>query len=104
MGLFEAATSSYRSTERGEGRKSHEGHGRTFRALHVPNSSMCRPFSPLPHVPKIPSSSRSWPNLRAGVMYVRMQAIEDATASARAQAAERIAALQAQVLELQAGG
>lgn len=35
---------------------------------------------------------------------VHVQAIEEATASARAQAAERIAALQAQVLELQAGG
>lgn len=32
------------------------------------------------------------------------QAVEEATAGARAQAAERIAALQAQVLELQAGG
>lgn len=33
-----------------------------------------------------------------------VQAIEEATASARDQAADRIAALQAQVLELQAGG
>lgn len=43
-------------------------------------------------------------NLSFSLDDVCVQAVEEATASARAQSAERIAALQAQVLELQAGG
>ncbi len=41
---------------------------------------------------------------RMTMMYAYTQAIEEAAAMARAQSAERIAALQAQILELQAGG
>lgn len=54
---------------------------------------------PLSYAQPVPLGFRG---RRAGVVCV--QAIEEAAASARAQSADRIAALQAQVLELQAGG